>query len=116
MADLRADRDATPTDWTPPTQPIVDNSIDSAPIAQNALASPYRPTVAEAEWRLSELGYTPGPIDGLLDAETRDALRAYQRDSALAPSGRMTRDTLNNMRRDTRLPGPAAFSDWEGVQ
>jgi len=60
------------------------------------------PTVLEAEWLLAGLGYDPGPVDGILTAETRAALRAYQSDSALPVNGRMTWRVVENMRRDTR--------------
>ncbi len=60
------------------------------------------PTVLEAEGLLFDLGYNPGPVDGILTDQTRAALRAYQRDSALPVNGRMTWRVVENMRRDTR--------------
>lgn len=60
------------------------------------------PTVLETEERLFDLGYDPGPIDGVLTDQTRAALRDYQRDSALPVNGRMTWAVVENMRRDTR--------------
>lgn len=60
------------------------------------------PTVLEAERMLADLGYEPGPVDGVLTDETRDALRDYQTDSALPVNGRMTWAVVENMRRDTR--------------
>ena len=60
------------------------------------------PTVLEAEGRLFDLGYDPGPVDGILTDQTRAALRAYQRDSALPVNGHMTWRVVENMRRDTR--------------
>lgn len=56
----------------------------------------------EAETLLYELGYEPGPIDGIITKQTRRALSRYQRDSALPVNGRLTRDVVKNMRRDTR--------------
>ena len=64
--------------------------------------SDRHPTVLEAERLLFDLGYDPGPVDGVLTGETRTALRAYQRDSALPINGRMTWRVVENMRRDTR--------------
>jgi peptidoglycan hydrolase-like protein with peptidoglycan-binding domain len=61
-----------------------------------------RPTVLEAEGLLLDLGYDPGLVDGVLTDQTREALRAYQRDSALPVNGRMTWRAVENMRRDTR--------------
>lgn len=64
--------------------------------------SDRHPTVLEAERLLFDLGYDPGPVDGVLTAQTRDALREYQSDSALPVNGRMTWRVVENMRRDTR--------------
>lgn len=62
----------------------------------------YRPNVEDAEQILADKGYDPGPIDGYMTPETRDALRAYQLDSALPVNGRLTRRVVKNLRRDTR--------------
>ena len=51
---------------------------------------------------LFERGYDPGPVDGYLTPETREALRAYQLDSALPVNGRLTRRVVENLRRDSR--------------
>lgn len=59
-------------------------------------------TVLEAETLLAELGYEPGPIDGIITVQTRRALSDYQRDSALPVNGRLTRAVVMNMRRDRR--------------
>lgn len=66
-------------------------------------ASGYRTTVEQAEIRLEELGYNPGPIDGYMTHRTRKAIREYQADSALTVSGRLTRNTFRNMFLDTRI-------------
>jgi len=63
---------------------------------------PYRASVAEAEQLLFDKGYDPGPVDGFLTPETREAIRTYQLDSALPVNGRLTRRVVSNLRRDTR--------------
>ena len=63
----------------------------------------YRRIVEETERRLTDLGYDPGTVDGFMTWRTREALREYQADSALPVNGRMTRQTVVNMRRDTRI-------------
>lgn len=50
--------------------------------------------VAVAQQRLSELGFEPGPIDGLMGPQTRAALRGFQRKNAIKPSGRLDAATL----------------------
>ena len=71
-------------------------------IKGNPSLNGYSAIVAEAESLLLDLGYDPGPIDGHMTRETRDALRDYQVNSALPVNGRMTRRVVDNMRRDTR--------------
>jgi hypothetical protein len=85
-----------------PAEPVrvVSNDLPVIPVSTNPKG--YRPMVAETERRLAELGYDPGPVDGILTWKTREALRAYQTDSALPVNGRMTRRSVENMRRDTR--------------
>ena len=58
--------------------------------------------VLEAEGLLTDLGYEPGPVDGIITEQTRRALSDYQRDSALPVNGRLTRAVVMNMRRDRR--------------
>ncbi|HHY26710.1 MAG TPA: LysM peptidoglycan-binding domain-containing protein [Desulfitobacterium dehalogenans] len=43
--------------------------------------------VAEVQVRLSELGYIPGPIDGIFGAKTEAAVIRFQRDRGLTPDG-----------------------------
>lgn len=62
----------------------------------------FRPVALEAERLLAGHGYDPGLIDGYIDDSLRAALRRYQSDSALAPSGRLTWETVENLRRDRR--------------
>ncbi len=52
-----------------------------------AVADGYDARVEAAQARLSELGYDPGPIDGLMGRRTRAALRRFQRDHGLVADG-----------------------------
>lgn len=45
------------------------------------------------EQRLMGLGYEPGLADGRFDERTRDALKAYQKDRGIFPSGYVTKRT-----------------------
>lgn len=45
--------------------------------------------------RLAELGYKPGPADGIDGPRTRAALRAFQRDQSMAETGQMTPDVID---------------------
>ena len=41
----------------------------------------------DMEQALADSGYDPGPIDGVIDDQTRDALREFQEDHALVATG-----------------------------
>ena len=83
-----------------PAVRVASSTLPNLPV--DSFPRGFRPMVAEPERRLSQLGYDPGPVDGVMTRRTRRALRSYQADSALPVNGRMTRRTVENMRRDTR--------------
>ena len=64
----------------------------------------FRPIALEAERLLVAHGYDPGEVDGYIDGDLRLALSLYQADSALAVNGRLTWETVENLRRDRRGP------------
>lgn len=53
-------------------------------------ASLTRAQVTEAERRLADMGYWTGPIDGILDRGTQEALIAFQKWEARPITGRLT--------------------------
>jgi peptidoglycan hydrolase-like protein with peptidoglycan-binding domain len=60
-------------------------------------------TIREAKQQLQSHGYTTGTLSGVLDAETRDAIRAYQRDAGLEVTGEVSPELLAHLREsDTR--------------
>lgn len=67
--------------------------------------------VYEAEQRLSDLGYWTGPVDGVLDPPSRQALIAYQKVEGRKRTGSLTKNELIALRTAQRpLPretGPA---------
>ena len=86
---------------------VFTRSLWAAPPAVRPTSNPpltglFRPTVDEVERLLVEKGYDPGPVDGFLTEQTRQALRAYQINTALPVNGRLTRNTVMNLRRDAR--------------
>jgi hypothetical protein len=44
--------------------------------------------------RLTRLGYSPGPVDGVIGAQTRDALADFQNDNRLPATGAINTATL----------------------
>jgi peptidoglycan hydrolase-like protein with peptidoglycan-binding domain len=54
-------------------------------------------TIAEMQQRLLDLGYQPGPADGILGKRTIDALKKYQRDNNLSVTGKLDNKTIINL-------------------
>jgi lipoprotein-anchoring transpeptidase ErfK/SrfK len=59
---------------------------------------PTKEEVLEAEQRLSELGYWTGPVDGLMDSASREALIAFQKVERRKRTGRLTNNELRALR------------------
>ena len=57
-------------------------------------SSPSRDLVLRAQTYLARLGYDPGPVDGLPGRRTTEAVRRFQRDLDLAPTGRLSEELL----------------------
>lgn len=64
---------------------------------RNALAR--QKLVREIQQILTNLGYEPGPIDGLYGSKTRAAIQAFQRENALEPSGLATIQVLETLKK-----------------
>ena len=54
--------------------------------------------VIVVEDALADNGYDPGRIDGIIDSDTRAAIREFQRDRDLAVTGTMDRETEKELR------------------
>jgi TPR repeat protein len=54
--------------------------------------------VREIQQILTELGYAPGPVDGLFGGKTRSAIEAFQRKQGLAADGLATVQVLEALR------------------
>ncbi|MBC7103739.1 MAG: peptidoglycan-binding protein [Parvibaculum sp.] len=59
--------------------------------------------VAEVQTRLSTLGYAPGPADGALREQTRDAIRAFQTDAGLPSTGEIDSSLVARLRRTEQV-------------
>ena len=56
-----------------------------------------RDIIEQVQQMLAQLGYTSGPADGRLDARMREAIRKFEADRHLKPSGRLTERVLLEM-------------------
>jgi hypothetical protein len=61
--------------------------------------------VARLQARLRVLGYNPGPVDGLVGARTRAAIRAYERDYGLTVTGEPAGAVLGRLLAAQSPPG-----------
>ena len=60
--------------------------------------------VKSTQVKLRQLGYEPGPEDGVYGERTRRAIRQYQRDLGLEPMGEPTTDLLAQLSRSLAQP------------
>jgi peptidoglycan hydrolase-like protein with peptidoglycan-binding domain len=63
--------------------------------SSTVMTMPY--SVAAVQRALNDLGYTAGPVDGLMGGKTRGAIRAYQIDSGLPVSGEPSRPLYDHL-------------------
>ena len=70
----------------------IDANDGGTAIASNAT------TIHETKQQLQAHGYTTGSLGGDLDPETREAIRAYQRDAGLDVTGEMSPELLAHLR------------------
>lgn len=61
--------------------------------------SPSSPVVVEIQKGLARLGYEPGPIDGIVGSQTRNAIRQFERDHRLLVDGRASPQLARYIRR-----------------
>jgi peptidoglycan hydrolase-like protein with peptidoglycan-binding domain len=67
------------------------------------LSARYREQVKLTQETLTELGYMPGPIDGIKGSGTAAALRAFQQREGLRVTGRANPETLAALGIEDRL-------------
>ena len=53
--------------------------------------------VTKVQKRLFDLGYDPGPVDGCMGPKTTEAIRAYQSDNQMPPSGDITSELVESL-------------------
>jgi hypothetical protein len=73
------------------------NPIDtSAATKRKAAKRPLtRVELKKAEWRLSEMGYTTGPVDGVIDSATRSGLILFQKWERRKITGQLTHNEFD---------------------
>lgn len=99
-------RPAPTVDTVEPAKPVAPQPSTPAPVAE---PQPSRAEVAEAQRLLAELGFDPGPADGIPGRRTRKAVRDFQTGRGDKPDGKITPALLKALRQAVAaLPPPAA--------
>jgi peptidoglycan hydrolase-like protein with peptidoglycan-binding domain len=55
------------------------------------------PTVMDIQQELSNKGYKPGPVDGIMGRKTHSALKSFQRDNGLVTTGNIDQETTDRL-------------------
>lgn len=101
-ADTAAPPPAAAAAPAPPAAPAPAPQAEPAAQANPKPAQPAPPpapmTLREAQQRLAALGYRPGAADGKTGPRTREALKSFQQDQGLPPSGVLDAETMQRLR------------------
>ncbi|WP_319524307.1 peptidoglycan-binding protein [uncultured Desulfosarcina sp.] len=60
----------------------------------------YDRNVHDAQNYLNQLGYQPGPRDGMMGQQTRTAIKTFQRDRGLPETGKLDDKTFQEMKKN----------------
>ena len=92
----RAAAESVARNFTPrPSDPEAQGEYPPQPWETGAVASPAQ--IARAQALLSQLGYQPGPADGMMGARTRSAIRDFRRSEGLTVSDRVDSTLLSRL-------------------
>jgi hypothetical protein len=94
---LPADPIAAPTPPPAASPPPTPTQTPSPPVAMTPN------TVRDIQTALTQLGYNPGPIDGLMGRQTESALSAWRQDSGLPSSEPLTEADLARLFLDSSI-------------
>ncbi|ENO98099.1 Peptidoglycan-binding domain 1 [Thauera phenylacetica B4P] len=87
-----------------------------APLTGSAYqVAQYSNTVLELQRELNQLGFNAGPVDGVMGARTRSAIRAYQADNELLVDGQPMTGLLAHVRATGQGRTPAPATPTSGV-
>jgi peptidoglycan hydrolase-like protein with peptidoglycan-binding domain len=82
-----------------PTARLLDHIRFIAEIGEAATAGVDDVDVLTVQEGLARLGYSPGPLDGVLGAQTREAIRRFEQDRNLAQTGEITEELVREIAR-----------------
>jgi peptidoglycan hydrolase-like protein with peptidoglycan-binding domain len=93
-ASARLSQSSPPPSFRQPDRPLETNAPYSASFYQSAPLRVNRRTIAGAQYQLMSRGYYRGHVDGRNGSRTSLALRAFQSNAGLPPTGRLDIETL----------------------
>jgi uncharacterized protein len=73
-----------------------------------SLAAGSDPLVEQAQQRLQELGYNPGPADGIMGSKTIAAIKKFQQDIQLPTTGKLDTSTRKQLGLSAENPVPSS--------
>jgi peptidoglycan hydrolase-like protein with peptidoglycan-binding domain len=80
-----------------PTARLLDHIRFIAEIGEAATVGVDDVDILTVQEGLARLGYSPGPLDGVLGAQTRDAIRRFEQDRNLAQTGSITEELVREV-------------------
>lgn len=102
--------------WSGPGHAEAGVGAPLAPLTGSAYqVAQYSNTVLELQRELNQLGFNAGPVDGVMGARTRSAIRAYQADNELLVDGQPTTGLLAHVRATGQGRTPAPATPTSGV-
>jgi hypothetical protein len=98
--------------------PASDGDMAQAPAAPGRRTTPRlgAAVIRQAQERLTQVGFDPGPLDGRLGHQTDSALRQFQAASGLPVSGKLERATLRALGVTPGEPAAARISSAPPAQ
>lgn len=69
-----------------------------------ATTAEWSEKIQETQFRLQNLGFNPGPIDGIFGAKTQSAIRSFQKIRGLPQDGKVSTDLLAELRAIDNTP------------
>ncbi|HUE46442.1 MAG TPA: peptidoglycan-binding domain-containing protein [Aestuariivirgaceae bacterium] len=82
-----------------PTARLLDHIRFTAEIGDAATVGVDDVDILTVQEGLARLGYSPGPLDGVLGAQTRDAIRRFEQDRNLTETGAITEELVREVTR-----------------
>jgi localization factor PodJL len=87
--------------WKPKEAVSDANGVEELPEWSEGSATPNTALVSRAQNLLNKLGYDAGVADGLIGAQTRDAIKSFERKNGLEETGKVTIQLVAKLERLT---------------